>query len=297
MDKLDNGLKNYIIKGGLAPYVDFDSFIEDDKENPFQILVLKKPKEILKEIMNLKWIFESDKVILVYNCSNQETTVISLDFSYLLPGAEDSEDFDMSYFHQLERCGDQIILIQNGYVGGKDKVNFLAVAIFSLSGRLLSFWKAEHRYDSPCVNFFKDLGDGRWLINFKSKDHGKTLLLFTKGSYKEHDLRLFTTKEQDVGFLISAEPERIKTWFSGEELNPKFFILFSSYQFCAYSLQNHSDLLVYERMANIVMPAHIEKFNLVAQEDSFLVNFEMNSSWSGDAKFSLTFKPDGGKNE
>jgi len=291
MDKLDNGLKNYIIKNGLAPYVDFDSFIENDKEIPVQILVLKKPREILKEVMNLKWIFKSDKVILVYNCSNQETAVISLDFPYLLPGAEDSEDFDMSYFHQIKRCGDQIILVQNGYVGAKDKVNFLAVAIFSLSGRLISFWKADHRYDSPRVNFFKNLGGGRWLINFESKEHGKKLLLFTKGSYKEYDLRLFTTKEQDVGFLISSEPERIKTWFSSE-FNPKFFVLVSSYQFCAYSLQNHSDLLVYERMANIVMPTHIEKFNVVAQKDSFLINFEMSSNWFGGAKFSLTFKPE-----
>ena len=93
--------------------------------------------------------------------------------------------------------------------------------------------------------------------------------------------------------MINARPKEIRTWFSYEEFNPKFFVLASSYQFCAYSLQNHSDLLVYERMANIVLPTLIEKFSVITQKDSFLVNFEMNSSWSGDAKFSLTFKPDG----
>ncbi len=201
----------------------------------------------------------------------------------------------MSYFHQIKRCGDQIILVQNGYVGEKDKVNFLAVVIFNIAGRLLSFWKADYRYDSPRVNFFEDFGGGRWLINFESKDHGKILLLFTKGSRNECVLHLRTTKEQDVGFLINARPKEIRTWFSYEGLNPKFFVLASSYQFCAYSLQNHSDLLMYERMANIVLPTRIEKFEVMQKEDSFLVNFEMNSSWSGDAKFSLTFKPEGGE--
>ena len=119
--------------------------------------------------------------------------------------------------------------------------------------------------------------------------------MFTKGSRNECVLHLRTTKEQDVGFLINARPKEIRTWFSYEGLNPKFFVLASSYQFCAYSLQNHSDLLMYERMANIVLPTRIEKFEVMQKEDSFLVNFEMNSSWSGDAKFSLTFKPEGGE--
>jgi len=86
--------------------------------------------------------------------------------------------------------------------------------------------------------------------------------------------------------LIRANPEEIKTWFSDEEFNPKFFVLVSHYQFCAYSLQTHGDdHLVYERMANIILPTHIEKLEVVAKEDYFIVNFEINSSWSGDAKF------------
>jgi hypothetical protein len=297
MDKLDNGFKNYIIQSRLTPYIDFGSFIEDDKQANCQILVLKKPNELVMELMGLKWIFTSDKVILIYNCDTGETVFIPLDFSYLLPGAEYLEEFDLSYFHQIKRCGNQIVVIQNGYVGEKDKVNFLAVAIFNIAGKLLSFWKAEHRYDSPRVNFFKDLGSGRWLINFESKDHGKVLLLFTKGSYNEYNLHLRTTKTEETGFLIQSGSEKIRTWFSDEEVNPKFFVLVSSYQLCVYSLQKHSHLLVYERMANIVLPTHIEKFEVVPQKDSFLVNFEMNSSWSGDAKFSLTFKPDGNQNQ
>lgn len=291
MKKIDNGLKNYIVKNDLVNFVDFESFIDKDDGCPCQILVLNRPKDIILELTDSPWTFELSKVALVYNCKTKEAIFIPLKFDFLLPGTEELEKFDFGSFSQIKRCKNQIILAQR-YFGGEGYPECLNVAIFDVTGKLLSAWRIDGYYRDQKIDSFRACDNGCFLVEFVTKDFKKTLVLLTRGNSKEYDLHLRTMGGQENGRLVDADVNKIQTWFSDTEASPKFFILVSPYQLCAYSLQKHGQFEQYEMMTNIVMASHIENFKVVVLGKSFAVDFEVKTSWIGNSNFFLNFEPE-----
>src|SRR5680860_1507677 len=124
MKKLAEGLKDYLVVTDLAIFVDFESFIDRDDGCPYQILVLNKPSEIMLELTDSLWTFESNKIVLLHNWEANETMFIPIMFDFLLPGDEKPTKFDFGNFSQIKRCGNQIIVTQKDY-GGRGYPEYL----------------------------------------------------------------------------------------------------------------------------------------------------------------------------
>lgn len=290
MKKINDEFKNYLVTNDLAIFVDQQSFIEEDDDCSCQILVLNRPDDMMLGLTSSPWNFETSKVILVYNCETKEVTIITLKFDCLLPGTENSETFNFGNFSQMKRQGNQIILTQQDDDCGRC-LPYLYVVIFDITGKVLSTWKISDNYRCQEVDSFGLCNNGCWLVKF-GWGYKKTLILLTLGGAEEYDLFLQIEERQRPGSLVETDINEIKTWFSDVKANPKFFILVSSRQLCAYSLKKHEQFERYEMMTNIITSANIEKFKAVHLDKSFAVEFEAKASWCGSSNFFLSFEPD-----
>lgn len=112
MKNIDDGFKKYLAENGLRIFVDLESLIDRDDNCPYQVLTLNKQSEAMKSLWELEssWKFESNKVVLVYNCGTKECFQIPLAFDFLLPGDEKLTKIYFGNFSQIKRQKNQIIL-------------------------------------------------------------------------------------------------------------------------------------------------------------------------------------------
>lgn len=292
MRNIDDGFRNYLTKNNLRVFVDLESLIDKDDGCPCQIVTLNKHSEAMKSLweLELSWKFESNKVVLVYNCESKECFQIPLAFDFLLPGDEKLTKFDFGNFSQIKRNGNQIILTQNDY-GGRGYPEHLDVVIFDVVGKTVFAWKISSDYHDQKIDSFKDFGDGRWLVKFESTKSKKTLVLLTTGHFDEYDLSLVSEKPYDFGDLVNADINEIKIWFSDEKTKPKFMVIIGRYQLYAYSLQKYEQREEYKMMSKVVALDRIREYKVIHLYESFVVEFATKSDSCGDSNFFLSFTP------
>lgn len=294
---LNQTLRNFIISSSISlPIIKFDESEIKENQN-YQVLVLEKPDEIALEIEEVKWPFEAEKVLFVWNCKSNIGAYIPTEFSFQLNGREKEDHFGFSSSLSFKIVDDHIMLIANGRFLHGESGRCNDIAIFTTAGKLVAIWQMDttNVHKVYIIDFHKIKND-HWLANFDLKYGGNEgtknrLCLLFKNRFAADTLSLRQIQYSETGALLGSRTSEISNWFSEEiDGTSMFFVLASHYQCCIYqSYSAEFDLKVmpevageYKKIADLKfdhMKAFIRSIHVEMKVETIVVTFNDKSEF------------------